>query len=144
MRSQAEKVGMSNRSKRNVLHLAALHASTEVMDILTSANLSGINTTSRDKDGHSPNQCFLECRSAHCAIARKPFHEEKESWVRLLASSCGQMTSLDDVDASFGNPEIVLDNICYESEDSFLVTEDSSESDSEEEFVDAEDGRDKD
>ena len=26
---------MSNRSKRNVLHLAALHASTEVMDILT-------------------------------------------------------------------------------------------------------------
>jgi hypothetical protein len=134
---------VSNRSKRNVLHLAALHASTEVMDILTTATLSGIDTIARDKDGHSPNQCFLECRSAHCAIARKPFHKEKESWVRLLASSCRHTTRSDNVDAEFGNLEIVVDKICYESEDSFLVTEDSSESDSEEEFVDAEDGRDK-
>ena len=80
-------MGISNYNKQNILHLAALHASTEVMDMLTSAKLLGLDEEARDKDGHPPNECFLKCRGSHCAVARKSFDAEKSSWVGLMESA---------------------------------------------------------
>ncbi|KAF8859350.1 ankyrin [Acephala macrosclerotiorum] len=138
-----EKVGMSNQSKRNLLHLAALHASTEAMDMLAAADLFGLDPVAQDKDGHSPNECFMECRSAHCAVARKPFDVERKFWVRLMRSARGQTKvslGVGDEDEEMG---VMHDDICDKHKHSFLVTETSSDSMSEEEYVDAEDGNDK-
>jgi hypothetical protein len=140
LHSQAEKVGKSNRSKRNALHLAALYASTEVMDMLTVADIFGIDTTARDKDGHSPNQCFLECRSAHCAITRKPFTVEKRSWARLMASARRPTKGSFDVDEEYEEAGVMLEKAEIEDKDSSLVREESFDSESEEEYADAEDG----
>ena len=89
---------MSNLHKRNPLHLAALHASTEVMEILTSASLSAFEAIADtpDKNGHSPNECFVRCRSAHCAVTRKEWEVEKRAWVRLMMSARGESAVVDD------------------------------------------------
>jgi ankyrin repeat protein len=93
---QAEKIGVSNLNKRNALHLAALHATTEVMDMLAEANLLGLDPNASDKDGHSPNECFVRCRGAHCAIERKSFAEENPSWARLMRAARRQFNVSDD------------------------------------------------
>lgn len=134
---------MSNQSKRNPLHLAALHASTEVMDMLAAANIFGLDPVAQDKDGHSPKECFVECRSAHCAVARKSFDVESKSWVRLMKSTHGQTKvwfGVGDEDEEAG---VMSDDIYDKHKDSFLVSETSSDSISEEEYVNAEDGNDK-
>ena len=100
-------MGISNYNKRNVLHLAALHASTEVIDMLTRAKLLGLDEEAQDKDGHPPNECFLKCRASHCAVARKSFDAERRSWVGLMKSArtqaedstitgdeCGEVTTV--------------------------------------------------
>jgi hypothetical protein len=89
---------MSNIHKRNPLHLAALHASTEVMEMLTSDNLSVLKTISDapDKDGHSPNVCFVRCRGAHCAVTREECDVEKRVWVRLMMFARGESVAVDD------------------------------------------------
>ncbi|KAH8896548.1 ankyrin [Thozetella sp. PMI_491] len=84
------KIGMSNLSKRNPLHLAALYASTEVMDMLAAARVSGLDSSARDKDGHSPNDCFAKCRGDHCAVARKSVEAENISWLGLMQSVAGE------------------------------------------------------
>ncbi|KAK1542098.1 B-cell lymphoma 3-encoded protein [Colletotrichum paranaense] len=76
-----ERLSLLNNNKRSLLHLTALHGSTEAMDILASANLCGVDTAIRDKDGHTPNECFVRCRDNHCAVTRKPFESEKLAWV---------------------------------------------------------------
>ena len=68
----------------------ALHVSTEAMDILASADLCKLDADARDSDGHTPNECFIKCRSECCALARKPFKIEAESWVRLMKSVRGE------------------------------------------------------
>lgn len=65
---------MSNY-ERNFLHFAALHASAEVLNMLTAANSFGLDMLAEDRNGHSPKQCFLECHHAHFAVARKCFDE---------------------------------------------------------------------
>jgi hypothetical protein len=135
-----EKVNGSNRSRRNILHLAALHASTEVMDMLSTANILGIDTAEKDKDGHSPNQCFLECRNAHCAIVRKPFAVEKRSWTRLMASVGEQAENPLKLDEEHEEVEVILGKVADVDEDSISISEHSIDSDREDEFVDADDG----
>lgn len=55
--------------------------------MLSGANLSCLETEARDKDGHSPNECFLRCRSAHCAVARSSIDLERQCWVMLMQSA---------------------------------------------------------
>lgn len=78
---------MLNHSERNILHLAALHASTEMLSLLAGAALPGLETEARDKDGHSPNECFLQCRGAYCAVARQSSDLERKAWARLMESA---------------------------------------------------------
>ena len=134
---------MSNQSKRNVLHLAALHASTEVLDMLTAANLFGLDAVARDKDGHLPNECFLRCRSTHCAVARKPFDVERRSWVRLMKSARGQTEVSLGVADEDEEPELISEDIRDKRKDIFSISETSSGDTSEEEYVDAYDSNDK-
>lgn len=136
---------MTNQSQRNALHLAALYASTEVLDLLTTANLSGLNADARDRDGHTPNECFLNCRSVSCAVARKSFHVEKAAWVGLMDSLRRRTETSFEV---FGN-----DQATKAMRHDSLVPEDASDLDrnwtssmegnddsaSDEEYVDAED-----
>ena len=133
---------MSNQSKRNVLHLAALHASTEVMDILTTANLFGLDAVARDKDGHSPNDCFLKCRSAHCAVGRKSFDVERRAWVGLMKSARRQNEVLLGVIDEDGETGMITNDIRTNRKDSLFIIETGSGSTSEEEYVDAYDDKD--
>jgi hypothetical protein len=163
---------MSNLHKRNPLHLAALHASTEVIEMLTSANLSVLEAIADapDKDGHSPNECFMRCRSEHCAVTRKKWDVEKRAWVGLMISVRGESVVVDDehyetevrfeVDACNKRRDsiwevsdedkkngVMSQEICDKSkESSFSGSETACETESmseeEEEFVDAEDWKD--
>jgi hypothetical protein len=163
---------MPNLHKRNLLHLAALHASTEVMEMLTSANLSILEAIAdaQDKDGHSPNECFVRCRSAHCAVTRKEWDVERRAWVRLMMSARGESAVVDDEhderefrfeedackkrrdsfwDVTDEDEEngVMSEEVCDKSKkSSFLVSEAGCDTDSmleeEEEFVDAEDWKD--
>ena len=58
-----------------------------MLSLLAAANLPGLEMKARDKDGHSPNECFLQCRGAHCAIARQSLDEEGKAWARLMEST---------------------------------------------------------
>lgn len=136
-------MGVSNQSKRNVLHLAALHASTEVMDMLTAANMFGLNAVARDKDGHSPDECFLKCRSAHCAVARKPFDVERRSWARLMKSALRKTEISLDVSDEDEETGVIPEDIRHQCKDACMISETSSGSTSEEEYVDAYGGDDK-
>ena len=130
---------MSNHSKRNALHLAALHGSIEAMDMLAASKITGLDATSRDTDGHTPNECFLKCRSAHCAVARMPFDMERTSFTRLLKSIAGEIevpfAVLDEDGYRVVMPEAVHDN----RSESDLFSEISSDNMSDDEYVDAED-----
>ena len=143
MHEQVEKLGISNYNKRNVLHLAALYASTEVIDMLARANLLGLDTEARDKDCHSPNECFLKCRNAHCAVARTSFDAEKRSWVRLMKSA---RTRIDDsiiVGDEYDETAMISEDLRDKREDSGFFSDTDSDSTSEENYVDAYDGDDK-
>ena len=140
--------------------------------MLISANLSVFEAIADapDNDGHSPNECFVRCRSAHCAVTRKEWDVEKRAWVRLMVSVRGESVVVDDEhdemevtveedackkrrdsfwDVTDEDEEngVMSKEICDKSkEPSFLVTETGWETDSmseeEEEFVDAEDWKD--
>jgi hypothetical protein len=120
-------VGTSNIHKRNALHLAALHASTEVMKMLTSANLSFLKAISDapDKEGHSPNVCFVRCRGAHCAVTRKEWDVEKRVWVRLMMFAKGESVAVDD---EHDETEVrVEEDACKKRRDSFWDVIDEDE-----------------
>ena len=140
---------MKNQFGRNALHLAALYASTETMELLTAAGFSGPKPDAQDKNGNSPNECFLECRNAHCAIARKSFGEEKEAWIRLMASAHGQRkASLETADDSEGFDDEGIGLMQYDSltseellrddRDEDSCKESDGDSSSEEVYIDAE------
>ena len=142
-------MGISNHSKRNILHLAALHASTEMLDMLTAANLSGLEAEARDKDGHSPNECFLNCRSAHCAVSRSSADLERQTWVRLMKSARRQAGLSLYTAAAADDDDDDEEETGQRSEDvhgkhsrsnSLSSVETSNDSVSEEEYADAYDG----
>ncbi|KAF2014140.1 ankyrin [Aaosphaeria arxii CBS 175.79] len=81
-----EKINSVNKSKRNILHIAALYGTTESMDMLAEAGLIGLDPDALDKDGHTPNECFIQCRDANHATTRKRFELENESWTSLMAT----------------------------------------------------------
>lgn len=129
-------MGMSNHNKQNALHLAALYASTEALEMLTAANLLGLDAEARDGDRHSPNECFLECRSAHCAVARKSFDVERWSWVKLMKSARRQTEVSCDVANEDVETGMVSEDMCNKRKDSGFCSQTNSGSTSEEEFVD--------
>lgn len=45
--------------------------------MLGKASLNGIDVNATDKDGHTPKECFVQCRIESCAVARDLFDEEK-------------------------------------------------------------------
>lgn len=57
------------------------------MNILATGNLSGVEVDARATDGHTPNECFLNCRDTHCAVAREPSSVERQSWIGLIKSA---------------------------------------------------------
>ncbi|KAL8828114.1 MAG: hypothetical protein Q9191_002779 [Dirinaria sp. TL-2023a] len=124
-----EKLCTFNHSERNILHLAALHGSMEMLNLLAAADLPGLETEARDKDGHSPNECFLQCRGAHCAAACQSLDLERKAWARLMESARRHAEV-----SRYGRD---AKDVCNERKDSF--SNNSSVSD-EEEFVDAHDG----
>ncbi|EXF77969.1 B-cell lymphoma 3-encoded protein [Colletotrichum fioriniae PJ7] len=141
-----EKLSLLNNNKRSLLHLTALHGSTEAMDILASADLGGVDTAIKDKDGHTPNECFIRCRNDHCAIARKPFESEKLAWVSLMNSARGRNFPPQDLTAQQADDESTV--IAFEDEWSYrkrsttspvFVDSSDGEASSDDEFVDAED-----
>ena len=140
--------------------------------MLTSANLSILEAIAdaKDKDGHSPNECFVRCRSAHCAVTREKWDVEKRAWVRLMISVRGERVvfnnehdetelrfeedackkrrdSFWDVTDEDEENGVMSKEICDNSkESSFWGSETECETESmseeEEEFVDAEDWKD--
>ncbi|KAK1816837.1 hypothetical protein LTR12_008779 [Friedmanniomyces endolithicus] len=128
----AEIRGSTNRSHRNILHLAALYGSTKMMDLLSTSCLVGVNAAARDKHGHTPHECFLRCRGMHCAVARKPFDLESQSWGALVESARRQnegskCEANNEAEAMFVVEEIFDD----------IFGEDDSDSASESEYGDA-------
>lgn len=74
-------------SGRNVLHMAALYAGTEVMQILASADLRGLDPLHRNCYGRTPDDLFYAHRDSTCTIHRPPFEEEEAAWTTLMASA---------------------------------------------------------
>jgi hypothetical protein len=107
------------------------------MTILAAAQLSGLKPDSKDKDGHTPNECFLRCRNANCAVTRQPFDVEKRAWMRLMSSARGHGEILYEV---FDDDDVTVvdDDFVSKCNDSFAFSEASGDSDSEDDFVDAE------
>ena len=133
-------MSMSNHSKRNALHLAAMYASTATMDILSAASVEGLDADARDRDGHTPNECFLKCRNAHCAVARQSLEVERKSWTALMKSARGQARILlDGGDLDHQKLEKFSEGTRSDHEDPSPVDEMSSDSLSDDDFVDAED-----
>ncbi|KAK1488495.1 B-cell lymphoma 3-encoded protein [Colletotrichum abscissum] len=143
---QPERLSLLNNNKRSLLHLTALHGSTEAMDILASANLCGVDTAIRDKDGHTPNECFVRCRDNHCAVTRKPFESEKLAWVSLMNSARGQELPFQGLTGQDADDESTI----VASEDEWghrkistasyvFIDPSGGEVSSDDEFVDAED-----
>lgn len=98
------------------------------MDLLVAANLSGLNTINRDRDGHSPNECFMKCRSAHCAVARKPIGVERMSWLSLMKSASRRSEFLLNLATEDEESGVILGDICDERQDPFGASETSSDS----------------
>jgi hypothetical protein len=109
------------------------------MQILATANLPGLEPDTRDKDGHTPSECFLRCRSSHCAVVRESFELEKRIWARLMRSARGHGEVLHEV---FDDDDITVvdDDFRDKRKDSFMSSRIVDESESEDEFVDADDG----
>jgi hypothetical protein len=107
------------------------------MNIIASAHLSGLQPNSQDKSGHTPNECFLRCRNAHCAVTRQSFDLEKQAWVRLMNSARGHGEVLCEV---FDDDDItvVADDFSCKRKDSLAVSDSSYDNESDDEFVDAE------
>ncbi|KXH39178.1 B-cell lymphoma 3-encoded protein [Colletotrichum nymphaeae SA-01] len=143
---QPEKLSLLNNNKRSLLHLTALHGSTEAMDILAPANLCCVDTAIRDKDGHTPNECFVRCRDNYCAVTRKPFESEKLAWVSLMNSARGQEMPFQGLTGQDADDESTI----VASEDEWghrkrstasyvFIDPSGGEVSSDDEFVDAED-----
>ena len=113
------------------------------MDLLTAAGLSGLDTEAKDKDGHTPNDCFLKCRSTQCAVERKPSKVERSSWATLMKSVREQPTEDPIRPFEHENRGHMLTDIYEKPRDSITISEISIDDFSDEEYMDACDGSDK-
>ena len=108
--------------------------------MLAAAHLPGLDTWIQDKDGHPPNECFVKCRAAHCAVARMSSEVESKSWARLMQSvrGCPDVS----LKLSDGNEWVRTRADIGATKHGTLesVHEISDEDSSVEDFVDAEDG----
>ena len=105
--------------------------------MLATARLVGLDAEVRDKDGHSPNDCFLKCRNAYCAVARKSLRAERGSWMKLLDSA---RTNYEDSYYFVNNDGEVGDidlRFCDQSEDTTSTSDFDSDSSIDEEYLDA-------
>ena len=96
----------------NILHIAALWAGLEVMQILSGTNLQGVDPSLRSQQGgDTPDDCFYNHRNKCCTVIRSPFEEEQRVWRTLMASARRQnrrpMGEEDDL-ADAGTPRDVL------------------------------------
>ncbi|KAH7019880.1 ankyrin repeat-containing domain protein [Ilyonectria destructans] len=71
---------------RNMLHIAAIYCSSEILDYLIKLELIGISTELRDEDGDTPWDCFcyvLNIPEWALGQFRRPALDEQQSFVRL-------------------------------------------------------------
>jgi len=106
------------------------------MALLAAAKLPGFKPAAQDKDGHTPNECFLRCRDVYCAVAREPFKAEKRAWISLLSSARGHGEVIGEV-FDDDDETVVDDDFSTKRRDSFVTSESGDGSDSDD-FVDAE------
>lgn len=105
--------------------------------MLNMAKLPGLDPGARDKEGHTPNECFLSCREAHCAVTRKPVDVERRAWANMMSEiRAKDESSIDGVNCS---PAATFKSAPSKRKDSFAASEASEDSDSDEEYLDAED-----
>jgi hypothetical protein len=91
---------------QNLLHLAALDGGVEVMQVLTDADLRGIDPYGEDNFGYAPNDCFYVGRQPLCTIIRPPFEVEEKAWLALMDSARrrnGLIEELEDDDDENGD-----------------------------------------
>lgn len=71
----------------NALHYAALYGGTQVMKVLTEADLHGLDPLQKTKRYHTPDDCFYRYRDISCAAVRAPLEEEEAAWRTLMDSA---------------------------------------------------------
>ncbi|KAI7330547.1 ribonuclease T2 [Hortaea werneckii] len=71
----------------NALHYAALYGGTQVMKVLTEADLHGLDPLQKTKRYHTPDDCFYRYRDISCAAVRAPYEEEEAAWRTLIDSA---------------------------------------------------------
>ncbi|KAI7264429.1 hypothetical protein KC343_g585 [Hortaea werneckii] len=76
-----------NNSGFNALHSAALHGGTQVMKILTRADLRGLDPLQLNEHCDTPDDCFYKYRNISFAGVRAPFEEEEAAWRTLMDSA---------------------------------------------------------
>ena len=122
-----------------------MHASVETLDALAVANIIGLSENARDEDGHTANECFLKCRSAHCAVARQELDAERKSWNALMRSVGGYGKVLFDESHQHQEPMAKFSNDPRDKQDECCLADEFTSGDmKEDDFVDAEDGYGKD
>ena len=107
--------------------------------MLAAANITALDASARDKDGHTPNECFKKCRNAHCAVSRKSFDVERTSFTKLLSSVAGKVEIPIDMIDNDKAEVILLETVDEDFNESILVSEIDSDSASDKEYVDAAD-----
>lgn len=79
------RMDLPDSDERNVLHFAALCGSVETMNVLTDANIRGVDVNGCDIDGRTPLECFEDLRTVfYNGIA--DLDMERPHFERLLAS----------------------------------------------------------
>ncbi|KAK4904259.1 Transient receptor putative cation channel subfamily A member 1 [Elasticomyces elasticus] len=77
---------LADRDGRNLLYLAARYAGREVMCMLASINLRGLDPLMRDRWGRTPSDCFYHQRIYN----RQPLKTEEVAWNCLRLSALRQ------------------------------------------------------
>ena len=69
-----------NNGCEGTLHLTALYANIGIMELLTAANLRGVDAEARNIYGITPDDCFYNWRDEFCMIERAEPAEEEAAW----------------------------------------------------------------
>ncbi|KAI6882658.1 hypothetical protein KC360_g5360 [Hortaea werneckii] len=77
----------------NVLHFAAYFGCTQIMKILTGADLRGLDPSQQDQGGSTPDDGFYLFRDMNCVAVQAPFEEEEAAW-RILMNSARRQNGL--------------------------------------------------
>ncbi len=104
------------------------------MGLLSTSCLIGVNAAARDKHGHTPQECFSRCCATYCAVARKPFDFESQSWGALIESKRRQNEGSKCEANDEGEAMLVVEEIFDD-----ILGEDDGDSTSESEYADAQD-----